>query len=747
MFKNSVLPLLLLVLTLVSKSFSQTIDWQSITSIGAIRDIAIGPSGVWGGSNGGVLQLELGNSEIRKFTNTDGLTLNEVISVEIDQHGAIWFALTNGVIDRFFPGEDRWETIEDYKDQVITDLVAFGDSVYVGLDFGVSLYTIDRREVKETYVNLGLSSGGNVEKIGANSIFINGLDIWVATNKGIAQSSLTLANLQAPASWVQHTVENGLPSNFVNDVVTLDDVPYAATNSGIARFVNNRWERVGQDISSVLALEVSENEFFGDKTIVALVGNNVKWLDFALDQLQVLGTNFNDVNSVATNGSDIWIGRRDKGLARFNPNVEESWELSTTDSPASNNFKSLALDSRGRLWSANPVDNTASTPTGGVNMFNGAEWTSFTRDDGLGNNDQRVVLVDQLDRIWFGSWGGGAAIFEDINGNVNISRIDTTDGLLAGFIGNPAFVLVNGLTQDLSGNVWLLNRQAVNGNVLAVFTQNNEWVHFSTAEGLRSQFVTSIEIDGSNRVWIGTEGSGISVLDHNNTLADKSDDDFTQGLNQSEGLFSNKITALAEDLDGTMWIGSEEGVNFWFGGQVGNRFGLINDFVNTIGIDARNNKWFGTANGVSVLSNDGVSWTHYTTSNSPLVSNNVLAFAFNDETGEVWIGTANGLSRLKTPFKAPKENLEQLVGYPNPFIIKTHEYFFVENLALNTGVNFYNISGKLVKSFAAEAIEGGVVLWDGKDAQGRYVANGIYVYFAYDNADLTGTGKVAVLRP
>ena len=71
---------------------------------------------------------------------------------------------------------------------------------------------------------------------------------------------------------------------------------------------------------------------------------------------------------------------------------------------------------------------------------------------------------------------------------------------------------------------------------------------------------------------------------------------------------------------GVMWIGTDKGANFWFANRVGRQFGLISDFVNVIGIDARNNKWFGTANGVSVLANDGVSWTHFTIGNSPLVS-------------------------------------------------------------------------------------------------------------------------------
>lgn len=741
--------LILSLCLIASGAFGQNLVWQSITSVGAIRDITISDGSVWGGSSGGVLQLNTFSEEITKFTNTEGLTFNEVVAVASDRHGAIWFALEGGVLDRYFPDEQRWEQIRDYENQVITDLVAFGDSLYVGLDFGVSLYTIDKREVKETYVNLGLSSGQNIEKIGANAIFIDGLDIWVATDQGLAQSSLDLANLQAPANWEQHTVTDGLPSNVINDIAVLEGTPYVATRSGIVRFVDEAWEQSGFETDNVAALQiVGENALFRQPSMIALSSDDVHFLDRNNDGWFPMFATFNDVTALAADGGDIWIGRRDKGLARFLPESRE-WELFTDDSPSSNLFSSLALDSQGRLWSANPVETGVQVETGGINMFDGETWRDFRVADGLRSNDQRVVVTDAQGRIWAGSWGGGISIFEETDSGFEITRIDTSGGILAGYIGNPGFVLVNGLARDSNGNIWVLNREAVTGNVLVTHTPNDQWFSFSTSEGLFTPFVLSLEIDNSGRVWVGTEDRGVRVLDYGNTLSNKNDDDFTQGLTRNnDGLFSDRINALAEDRDGTMWIGTDDGLNFWFGGQVGNRFGLINDFVNTIGIDARDNKWIGTANGVSVLSNDGVTWTHYTTGNSPLVGNNVLSFAFNEETGEVWIGTSNGLSRLETPFVAPKENLSLLSGFPNPFMLGPDNVFTITNLAENTSVKIYTVSGRLVREFDAFTdIDGGFVIWDGRDETGDYVASGIYVYLAYTDDGLAASGKVAVIRP
>ncbi|MCH8872720.1 hypothetical protein IH824_08110, partial [candidate division KSB1 bacterium] len=169
---------LLTIVTIFSKSgYGQVLGWQSYTSVGTIADIAIGAGSVWGGSNGGgLLQFDLTTEMISKLTNTDGLSSNDIVAVEIDKRGMVWIAFFDGLLNRYSPDTQEFEIIDDYQNQSISDIVAFGDSLYIGLDIGVSLYTIDRREVKETYVNLGLSSGGNIEKIGANSVTINALD-------------------------------------------------------------------------------------------------------------------------------------------------------------------------------------------------------------------------------------------------------------------------------------------------------------------------------------------------------------------------------------------------------------------------------------------------------------------------------------------------------------------------------------------------------------------------------------------
>lgn len=721
------------------RAWGQVSNWKSFTGVGEIRDLAVADGVLWSGSNGGVLRLDGASGEFTKFTNTEGLSNNEIRAVEIDQHGDVWFALGNGLLNRFSPATGVWEEFSEFENLLITDMEAFGDSLYMGLDFGVSLFTIDREEVKETYQNFGFSTGNVVEKVEVNAVFIDGVDIWVATDKGVAQSKVTLSNLLAPVNWNQHTTANGLPSNQISKVVVVQGVPYAGSDAGIARLTESGWGLVVNGLPSerLLGLDVLPSSVaVPESSVVALLPAGVYWLN-ASDRWERLGENFGDATALRTDDQGgVWIGREDVGLARFDF-ATNTWTLFATNGPASNNFKSLALDSKGRLWCA--------SQRRGVHMFDGEQWTNFTTANGLSRHDQRTVVVDARDRVWVGSWGGGITIFEENGaGEFQLTKIDTTNGILAGSV-SPTFVLVNGMARDAADNIWVLNRLANNTRVLAVHTPGGAWGHFSTNEGLGTPFVLSLAFDEFNRVWIGTEDRGLKVLDHRGTLFDKSDDDFTQGLNQSEGLASNQVTALARDLENVMWIGTTEGLNFWFGGQVGRRFGLINNRINAIGVDARNNKWIGTEAGVSMLSSNGTSVFSFTTDTSPLVNNNVQDFAFNQETGEVWIGTINGLSRAQTPFTRPLSDLTQLTGYPNPFIVDGGQVFTITNLASNTAVRIYDVAGDLVREFRREDIVGDVA-WDGRDSDGNLVASGIYVYFAITDEGMSGRGKVAVIR-
>jgi ligand-binding sensor domain-containing protein len=717
----------------------QTGDWKSFTSMRNVVDMATREGVVWGVTDGGVLAYDPSDGAFQTYTNTEGLLTNDVRAAEVDRSGRIWFGLGDGRINILDPEDGTWDVVDDYRGLTITDIVSHGDSVYVGLNIGVSLYVVDRREVKETYKNLGVTIP---VEITANSVFLRGEEIWVGTPAGLAKSSLTLPNLLAPQSWTNFTTSDGLPSNDITAISALDTIIYVGTERGVARWSGSGWEAVatGMGQPAIVALSTGLSGDPASERIFAATATSVFMLD---DQgvWQHLGDPQGNVLSMTAKlPSQLWIGAKGVGFAQYDFN-QDTWTALTPNTPASNVFTGLTLDSTGTLWAASGQR--------GIHILRNDSWINLSQDDGLPSSDMRAVAIGPDGHPWFGSWGGGLTVVEETAGGFTFKIFDETNGL-AGTSGvDPGFVVVRDIQRDLFGNLWLMNYIADNTKAVVAVPASSpdNWAYFSTSEGLRSIFVTVVTTDRFGRVWIGTESSGVSVLDDAGTLFDKSDDDFTQGLSTDDGLLSNYIRALAVDQDGVVWIATDKGLNFWFEGSVGERFGLISDDINVIAVDPRNNKWIGTSAGISVLSSDGVTWTHYTTENSPLVSNNILSLAFDEQTGDVYIGTTAGLSKYRTPFTAPREDLSLVRGYPNPFIVDdSDQNFIIDNLTSGSRVNIYNVAGELVQELPESSIVGAQARWDGRSDSGDVVPSGIYVYLVYTNGGLTATGKVAVVR-
>jgi len=226
----------------------------------------------------------------------------------------------------------------------------------------------------------------------------------------------------------------------------------------------------------------------------------------------------------------------------------------------------------------------------------------------------------------------------------------------------------------------------------------------------------------------------------------KSDDDFSGTLTTTDGLIANQVKDMAIDPDNIVWIAAEGGLNYW-AGTVTTQYGLLSNSINKIEVDVRNNKWFGTTAGVSILAPDAYTWTHYSTDNSPIVSDNVTSFAFDKKSGKVYIGTTNGLSCLETPYSEPREDLSQVKAGPNPFITNGSQVFSFLNLADDVAIKVMTENGIVVRQISKDDILGSAANWDGKNASGEYVASGIYIYVIYnEETGLNLVGKLAVIH-
>src|SRR5580765_6082872 len=114
--------------------------------------------------------------------------------------------------------------------------------------------------------------------------------------------------------------------------------------------------------------------------------------------------------------------------------------------------------------------------------------------------------------------------------------------------------------------------------------------------GLSGNELTCLAYDRSGRLWVGTNGSGLSRM--------SADGSWTL-VNQFDGLPADSVNCLRVEGD-TVWVGTPRGIAFWNGTTIAGSlpiFGQPSPFAsdNITGIVVhRDSLWVSTSNGVYV---------------------------------------------------------------------------------------------------------------------------------------------------
>ncbi|MFC1563939.1 two-component regulator propeller domain-containing protein [candidate division KSB1 bacterium] len=732
--------LFLLIVTGNKDAASQVYTWESVTFLGDVRDAVFLNGKIWASTSGGLFSYDVDNNTFNIYNNTSGLSGNDISSIAVDGSGNIWLGLDDGSLNVMNTDEGTFKRVQIDTDPIeINDIVIDGNSIYLAMDFGISLFLIDKEEVNSNFRVLG-NFPVNTQ---VNSMFLSEGRIWAATERGIASADLASPNLQDPQFWINYTVSEGLPANSVTGFEELNGTIFAGTGNGIARLeggvfvpdgLQGSWIPSINNINGVLYTGGGYGIYPG----VYKRETSGNWIELTP---RIFGVNF----MFPDNDNKLWAGHSSNGLYYYNESAP-GWQNFFPDAPRGNTFEEMVIDRNGRLWAASGQNSSS-----GVYMFDGNRWQTFTtqtRPDSLSKNATTGIAEDSKGRIWVGTPGKGAMIIEITEDAISVANIDQTGGKLIG-ADVPDFVIVNRIRKGPDGNIWLVNKFANNGNGIVVVTPEDEYFYFSTNDGLSSTIINDIAFDLFGRFWIGTRENGLDLLDHKNTIGDKTDDTWSR-FRTADGLTSNRITALAADKMHGMWIGTEDGINYYIDGfPVQPYYGAIDNYITDIEVDPANNKWFGTQNGLSILSADNFTWSHFTKESGNLIDNNIISIYFDENTGDAYIGTGKGLSIIHTPYRKAADDLSEMGVFPNPFVIDgSVARITIENLVLNSVVKIFSSSGRLVKTLTVEnnGVMGSRAYWDGKDKDGYYVSSGVYFIVAGADGRESGRQKVAVIR-
>ena len=186
-----------------------------------------------------------------------------------------------------------------------------------------------------------------------------------------------------------------------------------------------------------------------------------------------------------------------------------------------------------------------------------------------------------------------------------------------------------------------------------------------------------------------------------------------RNIDSSDGLYQEQVTAIYQDSDGYVWLGSFSGVTRYNGYQLERKFtekGQLTNHINAIGGDEQGNLYFASAYDGLFLK-QGESLKKIILGSDPL-SNSVYSISKDNE-GGIYFGTANGLFTLK---EGKPERVDLRCNGDLGYI--TGVYFLDEkHFYLSTSIGFYYVesgqvsripfAGELKSVFMFTAVEDG----------------------------------------
>ena len=731
--------------------------WRNYTSMKDARSVAWQGDACWAATAGGLFRWSPSGDSFFQQTTAEGLSGNDMTAVGLDRDGNVWSGAASGTLYVYTPSTASLRSIIDIQNSSqtskrINSLASFGDTLLVSIDFGLSIFRVSRFEFGDTFTRFGSSSQST--RISVLSAAIHNGKIWAAitdrqTLNRIAVASLSSPNLLPPEAWTLQVVET--PGVVTRGLAVFNGNLYAATSNGLYVSNGTSWSAVpGIGTKSLTGISASA-------TILAVCTEALE--AFTLDKS---GTTkqygpahpFPPLSITLDSQNNPLVGTTGGGILT----LSSSWSTHFPNGPNSNGFLGVAVDADGNVWGASGPSNGS-----GFYRFSGTTWTSYTADNSrLPTNDYYRVSGDCSGAVWLSSFGKGCVEMLRGSTTVDSARIYGRNVGMIGLANDPEFLVLSNALCDNRGNTWLSVTLPLIRNVFAVRQSNGTWRNFpAMLDGNRLLTLTdpavdrALALDAYDNIWaVVRDPSFRGVISLHN--GGRIDSLVRVHLTSANGLPSDDIRTIVADMDNDIWVGTDKGIGIILDPLNPTRKDgialykpLAGQLITTIAVDPLNRKWVGTPEGVILLSPDGTQVLgQYTALNTDgkLIDDDVKSIAVDPKTGTVYFGTAQGLASLTTPAAAAKTEFDELMVFPNPFVIPSRVPLTIDGFVAGSRLKILATDGSLVRDLATPG--GRIGYWDGKDERGREVSSGVYFLVGYspEQSSEVAKGKVAIIR-
>lgn len=355
----------------------------------------------------------------------------------------------------------------------------------------------------------------------------------------------------------------------------------------------------------------------------------------------------------------IWVGTTD-GVFRFDGKqfIEFRHQKGDTTSISNNYVKRLFEDSKGNIWMATKS---------GLNCYS-VENETFTRH---WNKEGKVfeeinyihyVMEDQYGKIWFGTYGG-------------LFQLNPQSGEVLGFIPekdnpfSPPSKVVWSIYEDKKGRLLIGT-----GKGLSVYKNDGSfrfenYLPEPETNGLKTGRIWRCAEQEDGTIWLGTDEGVYRILDEKEKLS----------FQRLEGKFSDDVGyPFIEDViigaNNKLWTATwksglheillpqneeEEIQVIQHRSADDNAFSLSANLVESVLEDNAGTIWAGTGNGLSKMANSAIKFAsiQHIPTDLNSLSNNTAKSFLQDSYGNYWFGTRDGLNRL-TKEKFDQKNFD-----------------------------------------------------------------------------------------
>ncbi|MFC2104835.1 two-component regulator propeller domain-containing protein [Bacteroidota bacterium] len=401
-------------------------------------------------------------------------------------------------------------------------------------------------------------------------------------------------------SW---TIDNGLPSNAINDITqSQNGYIWIATYGGVVRFDGIKFTKYSSQNSDALLTEATK-----------LVCED-------------------------KNGT-IWIGTQ-KGIALFqNNNLYRSKNLKTLDNA---NIESIFVDKKNNVW--------IGTNANGLYRYEADTLIYFKDFEKLTSSAIYAIYEDNIGVIWIGTLKGELIKYEnkvftpcDINNSTETiySFYQNSRGIMWVGASTGIYTIENDKLQKLSDiNIRFIENiiEDINGQYWISSSSDGLYRYDNTlcksellseANGLPNNRVTKIILDNQGNLWGGTYRTGIFQI---------TDGKFTC-YSESEGLYSTTNTAILEYGKDEFWLANEMGtIDIIKNGKINQlktKIPIPSPQIKDMFKDSKGNVWISTYAGILKIEKQEEKLFNINNG----FPDNYIRKTFEDFKGNIWIAT------------------------------------------------------------------------------------------------------------